>query len=548
MPLHPVHSALHGTAQDRVHAYEHESIQHTRLGPSMSFYRESSPLFSTADHHHLPHHPPPPAASATLHQQRSCGPDGLNQFLVEDLFSASQSSSNKSAILEQPQPPPPGPPLIPLASRPRTSTWPSTTSTPLTFPDLNAPTSVPPYPYLALSFDRVQDRHAAFDAALGSPLLDGDGECDFSPANDDDACAPSVWDGSPAMTDVDPVWGARGGDEDEAGAQERERGLRLFGQLSVEANEMEAMVRADREQQQQAARAPAPTYSPVLAPMDVEEDALSPPPFAILPPLPTIADVEEHGALDFEPPAPPPPHPPPSSPSPPLAAADEPIARSTRSRRSASASTTSSSAAPAPTAPATTSFALPVPPSFAPQAPSVIRTRASRTSRAPSTSAASLPITAAAAAVRGTSPPSAVASPAPAPTAGSSGQRDPTRLLASHPLASTTPIAAAAMRAASPPSAAAAAASTTASASPAPGPSALDAPAPRRPSRPPAPAASTTRTGPRTRTRTTSPSSSRASPSAPTPTPFDPNAPRVALDAPTRARTYSVESRTSRKR
>ena len=490
------------TVQDQERVYTHESIQHIPVGPSMSFYREPSPLFSTDDFHPTHHQAPPPAP---VHQQLSCGPgepsllellafgecsvslggvgwpdellaprptssgadsplallvpDDFNQYLVEDLFGASQSSSNKSVVLH-PQPvleqqhqhePRPGPPLIPLASRPRTSTWPSTTSTPLAFPDLNAPNSVQ---YLPLSFDRVQDRHAAFDAALGSPLLDYDDDGGLSPQySPDDAYAPSAWDGSPAMTDVDPVWGARDEGEGEGGAaardEEEARGLRLFGQLSVEPSEMEAMVQADR-QQQQATRAAPVAYSPVLAPTQVAHRPVSPcaplPPRASLPPLPPIAEVKDQAVLAFAPPAPPPP----SSSAPPIAAGAEPTARSTRSRRSTSTSTSMSSSA-APTEPAPT-FA-PAPPAFAPPAPTPVRTRPRRTSRAPAYNAAFVPSASpprpAAAA---TTTASTAASPSPTPTEGSSA-----------------------------------------------------------------------------------------------PAPYDPSAQRVALDAPTRARTYAVESRTSLK-
>ncbi|KPV74056.1 uncharacterized protein RHOBADRAFT_54621 [Rhodotorula graminis WP1] len=566
MPPAPVHSALvapvalsesvdprrvtptsprqHGTAQEQERAYPHQSIQHT---PSMSFYREPSPLFSTADD--PPHQPP--VVTAPVHQHLSCGPDGLNQYLVEDLFTASQSSSNKSvvldphAVLEQPHhhhheqpppPPPPGPPLIPLASRPRTSTWPSTTSTPLAFPDLNAPNSVP---YLPLSFDRVQDRHAAFDAALGSPLLDDD-ECQYSP--EDDTYAPSAWDGSPAMTDVDPVWGPRGEGEDDDGAaaardDEASRGLRLFGQLSVEASEMEAMVRADREQQA-AAQASPPTYSPVLAPMDVAHHAVSPP-LGFLPPLPPIAEGASHAVLAFAPPAPPPPHPPSTSSSPPLADA-EPVARSTRSRRSTSTSTASSASA-APTVPAPTVAApapAPAPPSFAPPAPSPARARPPR-SRTSTINGAST-VTAGAAVTPVASPLHAAASPAPAPSV----RHDPSYLPGSRPPATFSTAVATGPRTASPPSVAAA---TSASASPPTGQGARSAPVPR--SSAPSTAGAVSRAASRSSTRTSTSASPAPGPGpgSSSAAPFDPHAPRVALDAPTRPRTYAVESRTSAK-
>lgn len=378
----------------------------------MSFQREPSPLFGPDD---LVWDGGALTGGGLLHEQLSCGPgecsplrlltlgdhpaltasrmgglghsppdadsllplllsDDFSQYLVEDLFSG--SAPNHDAVAAHPVPLPlpqqQGPPLIPLASRPRTaapSPVPAVAPAPLAYPDLNAPGSVP---YVPLSFDRVQDRHAAFDASLGSPLLDDP----FSPVDADadaDRYAPSAWDGSPTMTDVDeasPAWGERAlepGPVDDAASS----GLRLFGQLSVGPTDMEALLDpASKAVAAEAEQAPRAAYSPVIAPTPLADLAVSPcaplPPLALLPPLPLpapAADVNKVAQEEEQKPAPAPV----SAPAPPAVSP----ARSTRSTRSRRSTSTSASGPGSPAPISSSSSAAAATAAYDPSAPRV---------------------------------------------------------------------------------------------------------------------------------------------------------------------------------
>ncbi|BGP42467.1 hypothetical protein JCM10449v2_006472 [Rhodotorula kratochvilovae] len=227
--------------QDK-HAHEHaKRTVAAESDTAMPFQRGQSPLFGADD------------STGGINwdrlfaeQQNACTADELAQFLNEDLFGTASGANpvavNPEATLRQP--PPQGPPLIPLASRPRTS------GQPLSFPDVNAP----------LSFEHAQSRATDLDGSLASPLFD-----QGSPYDPLGGAASSAWDGSPAFSDVSPLWSDRG-DEFSGSLSPEVRDLQLFGALSVGAP---------------AAKTEA--YSPVLAPTQLADIEVSP--AAPLPPL-----------------------------------------------------------------------------------------------------------------------------------------------------------------------------------------------------------------------------------------------------------------------
>ncbi|BGP50643.1 hypothetical protein JCM10450v2_006562 [Rhodotorula kratochvilovae] len=273
--------------QDKhAHVHEHEHGKST----AMPFERDQSPLFGADD------------STGGIdwdrlfaEQQNAC--NELAQFLNEDLFGTAAEANpvavNPEATLRQP--PPQGPPLIPLASRPRTS------GQPLSFPDVNAP----------LSFEHAQSRATDLDGSLASPLFD-----QGSPYDPLGGATSSAWDGSPAFSDVSPLWSDRG-DEFGGSLSPEVRDLQLLGALSVGAP---------------AAKTEA--YSPVLAPTQLADIEVSP-----AAPLPPLA-LGPAPAFSFAPPAAPAAQPiprellPPLPPLPVAAPASTPSPASASSRES----------------------------------------------------------------------------------------------------------------------------------------------------------------------------------------------------------------------
>ncbi|GAA5820891.1 hypothetical protein JCM3770_004855 [Rhodotorula araucariae] len=180
--------------------------------------------------------------------------DEVGQLLSQGFFGASTVAANPDATFAQG-----GPPLIPLASRPRTS------GQPLTFPDVNAP----------LSFEQVQERATDLDGSLASPLFDQASLYDhFGTTN--------ALEGSPAFSDVSPLWSDRDGDSciPEGSLSPEVCDLQLFGALSVGSGTAgEAKVTKSE------------VYSPVLAPTGISHIAISP--AAPLPPLALALAPEE---------------------------------------------------------------------------------------------------------------------------------------------------------------------------------------------------------------------------------------------------------------